>query len=129
MHLFQSSCNVGFKFVWRNTFYPREKEQVLLNRKLVPKQIELWTDSNLQLNNFELRFDIEAANPSVSVSWWIESRELRNQRRFASSVRTKQSKELTGLNLKANVFVGYLRCSSINAWVYLSYVFSYQRIV
>ena len=129
MHLFQSFCNVGFKFVWRNTFYPREKEQVLLNRKLVPKQIELWTDSNLQLNNFELRFDIEATNPSVSVGWRIESRELRDQRRFPSSVGTKQSKKLSGLNLEADVLVGYFWCSSINAWIYLSNVFSYQRIV
>lgn len=73
-------------------------------------------------------FYIKASYPSVAICWRIKTRKLSYQSCLASSIWPQQSKEFSCFNFKANVFIRNLRCLTVDSWINLSYVLSYQWV-
>lgn len=112
-----------------DSLYPRIKQEMLFNSEIVPQDVKLWTDTNLQLNNFQLSLYAEASDPCVSTCELVHANQLRDESSFSSTVWSKKSEELSIVNFDGNVLVGDLWWPSIDSRVNFSHIFGHQGIV
>jgi len=82
----------------RHTLDPGIELQMLLHGQVIPKNVELRTEADLQLDGFELMSNVESRNPCVSFRGREHARQHRDQRCLASAVRSEKAKELTFLD-------------------------------
>mgnify|MGYP001116319093 FL=1 len=101
---------------------------MLFNCKLIPKDVELRTHSDLELHNFELGLDTESTDPSVAHSRRIKTGQLRNKSGFTSSIRTEKSEELSTPYANSDVFIGYFWGSTVDTGIYFTDIFDNERI-
>lgn len=94
----------------------------------IPKDIELWTHTNLQLHDFKLIFDVEASDPCITKSWPEHACQLSDQSCFTSSIWTKKTKQLSVLNHQANIFIGYFWWPPEYTRIDFSNVLRYERV-
>lgn len=77
---------------------------MLFYSELRPKQIELWTDSNSQMNFFNIVKDTVSTNFAISRSGPIDSCYYWYQGSFSCSIGTQKAKNLFVLKHKIQSF-------------------------
>lgn len=101
---------------------------MLLYSQKFPEHVELWTHSNLQLNDLKLRFDAKTSNPSITASGWVQSNELLDKCCLSSSIGSQKTKQFTIINLQVNVFICNFRFSTLDSRIYFSNILGYEWV-
>ena len=112
-----------------DSLYSSIEEQMIFYCQIVPQDVELRTNTYLQLHMLELMANVETPNPSVAFSGHVQASELRNESRLTGTVRTQEAKQLSFVDFKVDVIIRNFRLRTSDARVDLAHVLDYKRVL